>query len=406
LKKQLLILLLLTHLGSNAQKLTESNYGMVLNGNFTTIHSKFENYVGRGMGSFGIFYQRPFSPYHANRYLNRLDFIVEPSMNWLGYRDNTSEKRYTSTYIDMAFYVNYVPDRMSDDLRLFCGIRPSVLTYSKTSIIEFGTYKELPSDTQNLNVNGDLDFCGVVGVSVNMGSVASLELKYVHSFTNKITATAYQGRPSIFEIGLRLSAVRLKTKMVDEEANLVAEVNKKAQGTLLVMLEEPDEKLIEQLLADKKIEDANYVKKLQEQTNKNIIKEFRNNFDFCKVEFFSNNNAHKVNRGDFSDIFLDDNLLPKPSVSFDTANYFIASFIEDVSQLTQKMDYGLYFYDHKFIQLGKPYNSTSNGMGIFAGGDPQNYIRRIKTSGYFPEDFRKIIKKTNARLQLARIAVN
>ena len=97
--------------------------------------------------------------------------------------------------------------------------------------------------------------------------------------------------------------------------------------------------------------------------------------------------------------------MPNPSVNFDTANYFIASFIEDVSQLTQKMDYGLY-YDHKFIQLGKPYNSTSNGMGIFAGGDPQNYIRRIKTSGYFPEDFRKIIKKTNARLQLARISVN
>jgi hypothetical protein len=358
------------------------------------------------MGSFGIFYQRPFSPYHANRYLNRLDFVVEPAMTWLGYRNTDSDKRFSSNYIDLNYYVNYVPDRMSDDLRLFCGIRPSVLTYSKTSVIEFGTYKDLPSDTQNLNVIGDLDFSGVIGVSVNMGSVASLELKYVHSFTNKITATTYQGRPSSFEIGLRLSAVRLKTIMVDEEANLVAEVNKKAQGTLLVMLEEPDEKLIKLLLAEKKIDDADYVRKLQEQTNRNIINEFRNNFDFCKVEFFSNNNAHKVNRGDFSNIFLDDNLKPKPSVSFDTSNYFIASFVEDVSILTQKMDYGLYFYDGKFIQLGKPYNSTANGMGIFAGGDPQNYIRRIKTSGYFPEDFRKIIKRTNARFQLARIPVN
>lgn len=406
MKKQLLILLLLCNFGLNAQKLTESNYGMVLIGNFTTIHSKFENYAGRSMGSFGIFYQRPFSPYHANRYLNRLDFVVEPAMTWLGYRNTDSDKRFSSTYIDLNYYVNYVPDRMSDDLRLFCGIRPSVLTYSKTSVIEYGTYKDLPSDTQNLNVNGDLAFSGVIGLSVNMGNVASLELKYVHSFTNKITATTYQGRPSSFEIGLRLSAVRLKTKMVDEEANLVAEVNKKAKGTLLVMLEEPDEKLIEQLLAEKNIDDADYVRKLQEQTNGNIINEFRNNFDFCKVEFFSNNNAHKVNRGDFSNIFLDDNLKPKPSVSLDTSNYFIASFVEDVSILTQKMDYGLYFYDGKFIQLGKPYNSTANGMGIFAGGDPQNYIRRIKTSGYFPEDFRKIIKKTNARLQLARISVN
>lgn len=406
MKKLLLFLLLISSLLSNAQKLTKANYGMVLNGNFTTINSNFDNYAGRGLGSFGVFYQRPFSPYHSNRYLNRLDFIVEPSLTWLGFRDTYSDKRFSGTYIDMNFYVNYVPDRMSDDLRLFCGIRPSVLTYSKTSFFEFGAYKELPSDTQNLNIKGDIDFSGIVGVSVNMGSIASLELKYVHSFTNYTTATRYQGRPSSFEIGLRLSAVRMKSKLVTDEVSLVDEMNKRAQGTLLVMLEEPDERLISQLLAEKRIDDANYVRRLQYQTNKNIIREFRDYFDFCKVEFFSNSNAHRVNKGDLAGLFLDENLTPKPNTSIDTTNYFIASFVEDVSMYTQKLDYGLYFYDNKFVQLGKPYNSASNGLGIFVGGDPQNYFRRVKTLGYFTEDFRRIIRKINAKLQLARIPVN
>ena len=39
--------------------------------------------------------------------------------------------------------------------------------------------------------------------------------------------------------------------MVDEEANLVAEVNKMAQGTLLLILEEPERKLIKKIFAQR-----------------------------------------------------------------------------------------------------------------------------------------------------------
>jgi hypothetical protein len=404
MKKFAFLLLWLVSFELQAQRLQEPNYGMVINGNFSTINSSFGKYVGSSYTSYGVFFQNPFTPYHSNSFLNRLDYTSEIAMSTVGFRDKNSDKKFKSKYIDLSFYVNYVPDRMSDDLRLFIGVRPSYLTYTSTSLMEFGTYRELGSDTQNINIRGDIDLCAMAGLTINMGDVASFEMKYVHSFTNASTAQYYKGKPSTIEVGIRLSAVRIRNKLIGNDQNQVKELNNRAQGTLLVMLEEPDEKLIAQLIQEEKLTDANYVRKLQEQTNLNIIKEFRANFDFCKVEFFMNSNANKVNRGDFKGVFVDDQLLAKTDVSFDTTNYMIGSFIEDVSAYSRTPDYALYFYDAHFVQLGAPYNTGINSMGIFVGGDPMNYFRRVKTSGYYPEDFRKIIKKVNSKLQLGRIS--
>lgn len=403
MKKFIVLLWCLVSFEMQAQRLQEPNYGMVINGNFSTINSLYIKYVGSSYTSYGVFFQNPFTPYHSNSFLNRLDYTSEIAMSSVGFRDKNSDKKFKSKYIDLSLYVNYVPDRMSDDLRLFIGVRPSYLTYTSTSLMEFGTYRELASDTQNLNVQGDIDVCAMAGLTINMGDVASFEMKYVHSFTNGTTSQFYKGKPSTIEVGVRLSAVRIRNKLIGSEESQVKELNKRAQGTLLVMLEEPDEKLISQLMEEQKLTDAGYVRKLQEQTNLNIIKEFRANFDFCKVEFFMNSNANKVNRGDFKGVFVDDQLQPKSEVSFDTSNYMIASFIEDVSAYTRTPDYALYFYDEHFVQLGAPYNTGINSMGIFVGGDPMNYFRRVKSSGYYPEDFRKIIKKVNSKLQLGRI---
>jgi hypothetical protein len=401
-----LILMMIVPFYMQAQRIYEPSFGMILNGNFTTIHSQHENFVGRGLGSIAAYFQSPITPYHTNRYLNRLDYTAELGAAWLGFRDFNTDKRFQSNFIDLSVYLNYVPDRMSDDLRLFVGVRPSYLTFTQTSVLDFGVYKDVSQDSQNLNTRGDIDFSGVVGLTINMGSVASLELKYVHSFTNATTATTFKGRPSAFEIGVRLSALRLRDKIVSDEGALVKDLNKRAQGTLLFMLEEPDEKLINALVMEKRVEDANFVRKLQNQTNLNIIKEMRANFDFCKVEFFMNSKAHQVSRGNFEGVFVDDNLNSKEGVTFDTANYFIGSFVEDVSEYTRKPDYGLYLYDKNFVQLKKPYNTSSNNLGIYVGGDPMNYFRRVKTSGYFPEDFRKVIKKVNGKLQVGRIPVS
>lgn len=401
-----LFLFLFTFLHSFSQNPFEANYGVNITGNYTTVNLYHENNVGIGMGGLGAFYQRPISPYHASRYLNRLDYSIEPGVTWLGYRDQNSDKRYQANYFDFGLNLNYIPDRMSEDLRLFVGVRPSSVIYTNSSILEYGSWREISKDTQNMNRSGNIDLCGIIGVHVSLGNVAGLELKYVHSFTSQTTAAVFKGRPSSFEVGLKLSAIKLRDLVTRDEMVMVREMNKRSQGTLLVMLEEPDEKLIARLLQDQKVDDADLVRNLQKQTNLNIIKAFREQFDFCKVEFFMNSKANEVNRMDFSGVFLNDDLSAGKMISIDSSNYMLGAFVEDISDYTHKSDYGLYFYDPHFVQMGKPFNTGINGMGIFVGGDPMNYFRRVKTSGYSPDEFRKVVRRVNARLQLARIPKN
>ncbi len=381
----------------------EPNYGISFHLNYPTLGNNLTNYAGRGMYSFGMFYQKPISPYHSNRVFNRFDFMLEPAISYLSFRDVQSDKRYNSTFLDFTGYLNFVPDRMSEDLRLMFGARPSVLLFSNSQNLDYGTYRTINNDPNNLNVKGRIDFCGVVGISLSLGKVASVELKYIKSFTDQNTASIIKGRPSVFEFGLRLSAIKLRDKLVANEKTLSQELNKRSAGTLLIMLESPNRKFIQQLIQENKIEDADYVTGTQLQTNRFIISQFRKQFNFCRVLFFTDSNAHKVNQGLFNDLFVDENLKPIESVSFDTSNYFIGSFCEDVSDYSNKPAYGLYLYDRHFKQLGKPYNTGSNYMNIFVGGDPMNYFRRIKTSNYTPDDFGRIIKKFNDRLMNSRI---
>lgn len=385
----------------------EPNFGICLHANFPTIKQLNPDLLGRTLGGFGIFYQRPISPYHTNRYFNSLDFTVEAGYSSIGARDENIDKRYRANYADMSFYLNYIPDRMSDDLRLYLGVRPSYLLYSETQALQDGSYIILNGDAFNQNQAGDIDFGALAGLNVSLGNVASLELRYVYGFTNQISTLRYKGRPSTVEVALKLSGIKIRDKIVEQEQSQVKELNKFSRGTLLIMLETPDEKLIADLKSKGMLEEADQVAKMQELTNKMVIQEFRNHYNFSKIAFFMNTDAPKVAKGDFTDVLVDDmmNKIPGGSAP-DSGNYFIASFIEDISEISKKPSYGLYVYDKNFIQLGKPYNVNQNSMGIFVGGDPMNYFRRVKANAYTPDEFRKIIRRFNNRLQLAKIPVN
>lgn len=383
----------------------EPNFGISLHTNFPAINNKNPDLLARTLGGFGIFYQRPISPYHTNRYFNGLDYTVEAGFSSIGARDENTDKRFRSNYADLSLFLNYIPDRMSDDLRVYIGVRPSYLLYTETQILQEGSYRILNGDTYNQNKQGDIDLGAFAGVNISLGNVASLELRYVYSLSNQISSLRYKGRPSTLEIALKLSGIKIRDKIAENEQNLVKELTKLSKGTLLVMLETPNDKLIAELNAKGLIEEANQVYKMQEQTNKIIIQEFRNNFNFCKLAFFMNSDAQKVSKGDFTDVFVDDYLNKISGNAPDSGNYFIASFIEDISDITKKLNYGLFVYDKTFIQLGKPYNVNQNGMSIFVGGDPMNYFRRVKANTYTPDEFRKIIRRFNSRLELGKIPV-
>lgn len=92
MKKLITLFLGLVSMEMQAQRLQEPNYGMTLNSNFSTINTSFSNYVGSSFTSYGIFFQNPFSPYHSNAFLNRLDYTIEATMASSGFRDKTAIK--------------------------------------------------------------------------------------------------------------------------------------------------------------------------------------------------------------------------------------------------------------------------------------------------------------------------
>jgi hypothetical protein len=393
-------------LAQGGKKGFEPNFGLALSANFPTVSFSNPDLVGRTLAGFSVFYQRPISPYHTNRYFNRLDYTIEPGFMSVGSRNENTDKRFKSNYIDLNLMLNYIPDRMSEDMRLFFGVRPSYLIYNESQVIENGNYRTLSNDPENLNKQGDIDLGLIFGVNVSLGNIASVELRYVQSLTNNISPTQYLGRPSAIEVAIKLSGLSIKDKIISNEMTMVSELGKRSAGTLLVMLETPDEKLIESLRRENRDSDVAMLKELQDQTNRLVIKEFTKHFKFCDLAFFMNTDAPKVARGELTGIFVDEQLKPTSDPAIDTNNFFIASFIEDVSMYTHKPDYGLYVYDKTFMQLGKPYNESQNAMGLFAGGDPVNYFRRVKSTGYSAEEYRKIIIRFNDRLVYGKIPTN
>jgi hypothetical protein len=376
---------------------SQAHYGLFGNLNFPMVSGKTTDAVGRGLFGVGAFYQSAFTPYHHNKFLNSLDFTAELSMNYIGFRDKQTDFRYNNYYIDPAFFINYIPDRLSDDLRLMIGLRPSILMYQNNEKSDFGTYTIVRNEDRNLYKNGDLDFGLTGGISLSMGNIARIEVKYTHSFTNKMSDQIIKGRPSLIEFGLKLSAVDVRNTLTKREKTLSDQLLKQSKGTLLVMLETPNEKVIRKLKARNKTEEIYYLFEYQKQTNKMVIDEFKKQFDFCKIIYFMDSSAYKISKRDFNGAFVNAALEPI-ATDFDTSNYFIAAFCEDVSVVTNKIDYGLYFYDANFIQFRKPYNIGANNLNIFANGDPMSYFKRLKVT-YNQNDFARIIKKANMRLR-------
>src|SRR4051812_7843974 len=102
------ILLFLTSLPFLLQaQFYEPNYGIIINMNYTTVGARYDDLSGRGMGSFGMYYQRPLSPYHSNNFFNSFDYSLEPAYTLLGYHDQV-DKRFNGTYVDFSACLNYI----------------------------------------------------------------------------------------------------------------------------------------------------------------------------------------------------------------------------------------------------------------------------------------------------------
>jgi hypothetical protein len=273
------------------------------------------------------------------------------------------------------------------------------LLYSYSEILENGEYRLSQSGVaNNKNRAGDIDFSGMLGLSVKFSKIGYFDLKYVHSFTNQNTTNYVQGRPSLIEFGIRLSAVQIGKVLFDLDAEMQKQVSKLSNGTLLVMLPTPNQNEVNVLQNAGRTKEMKELFYQQELTNKMVVEKFSRDYKFCKVLFFSDSSANKIINKNFNAVFVDENMntIQTPE-TFDSTNFFIASFCEDVSEVANRFTYGLHVYDMKMQALPTPFNAIKNDMGLFPGGDIIAYMRKKKALFSIGE-YERVIRKFNDRL--------
>lgn len=383
------------------------NFGVEIGGNFNLIGSQFGNYVGKSQPRISIFFTKPVSKYYINSFISLWDFAVEPvALNLISCRENTMDNQYGGYYYDPSFALHLIPDRSSSDLRIILGVRPSYLLYSYSEILENGEYRLSQSGVAtNKNKAGDIDISGMLGLSLKFSKIGYFDIKYTHSFTNQNNINYVQGRPSLIEFGIRLSAVQIGKALFDIDAETQKQVVKLSKGTLLVMLPTPNQNEVNALQSAGRTNEIRELFYQQELTNKMVIEKFTRDFKFSKVLFFSDSSANKITNKNFTNVFVDDNMNTiSTSETFDTTNFFIASFCEDVSEFANRFTYGLHVYDVKMQALPSPFNGLKNDMGLYPGGDIITYMRKKKALFSIGE-YERVIRKFNDRLLKKKMEV-
>lgn len=376
------------------------NFGLGLDANFNLLGAQYGNYSGRTMPRISFFLTRPINKYYVNSFVSLWDYAIEPvALNIIGSRERNIDNQYGGYYYDPSFALHLIPDRSSSDFRIILGVRPSFLLYSYTEILENGEYRLAQGGVDaNKNKAGDFDLSGMLGFSFKFSSIGNFEIKYVHSFTNQNNINYVKGRPDLVELGIKLSAVQIGKVLFDENEETQKQLLKLSKGTLLVMLPTTnpnEEKALREMEKYSEIQQLHFQ---QEATNKMVVENFNKHYKFSKVLFFYDTSALKIVNKNFDGVFLNPQgeVMPRPE-SFDSTNFFIASFCDDVSEFSNKFTYGLHVYDDKMQALSKPFNVPRNDMGLFPDGDIIAYMRKKKAL-FNINEYEKVVQKFNDRL--------
>lgn len=352
--------------------------------NFCTIGNNVGKYNGGGEYSLGMF--------AAYNYKSNLKVAIEPTYTQYTFRERQIDAQYSYSYVDIN--LNHYFGLFGDDaLQFYIGLRPGLLLQFNGEQIKNGTYESFEV-VNNKNKSNQLDLGINAGVTVKLSPVVSFELGYMYSATDQTDNSQIKGRPSVIEASLKLHAVDLRKYLDNRDVATRTQLQELHKGSLLVMLPTLSDKELN------KLNDADKTFALNEIRIRNlkVIQEFKRYFTFAPVYFFMDSSANKVSLGSIDGIFVNNNLESDTSIKINTpGNYFIASFCNDLYGYNQRINYGLFVYNAKMEQLGKPYTVPGQMFGLFTDGDPVNYFR-TKRLNFVNMPYDKMIKKLSGRL--------
>jgi opacity protein-like surface antigen len=382
-KIYLVIALVFTIVKVSAQSKFE--YGIRSTLNMSTIGSQYGKYNGSGMYSMGVFGSRNLS--------NLITVAVEPTYTQTGFKEKQNDSRYVLQHLDLNLntYFSVFGD---DALRLYLGLRPGFLLGFKSETIKDGNYIKLDA-TNNTNKAGQVDMGINAGLSVQLSPVVNFELGYSYSMSNNNDNTLIKGRTSTIEMTLKLNAIDLKRLIDSKEITIKEQIQSYQKGVLFVMLPTLSEKDLARLTNEG---DRNYTINELKVRNLKVIAEFVRNYTFTPVFFFADSNVNQITTGNYGSIFLNNNLEVDTTIKApQTTNFMVASFCSDLYNYSDRISYGLFVYDNKLNQLGKPYNIPGQMFGLYTDGDPQNYFK-TKRINYTTMPFDRMVRKFNSRM--------
>lgn len=378
-----IIILLFVVTNTKAQSLFD--YGVRASLNMSTIGTQYGKYNGSGFYSLGAFGSRKMT--------NVITLAVEPTYTITGFKEKQNDNRYTLQHLDVNLntYFSLFGD---DALRLFLGVRLGYLLGKRSETIKEGSYVKADA-INNTNKSGQIDLGINAGLSVQLSQVVNFELGYTYGATNNNDNTLIQGRTSTIEMTLKLNAVDLKRLLDNREVTLKEQIQQYQKGILFVMLPTLSEKDLSKYTIDG---DRSYAVNELRVRNLKVINEFKRHYSFTPIYFFADSNVNQIVMGNWGSIFLNSNLEIDSSITAPpTTNFMVASFCNDLFAYSDRISYGLFVYDNKMNQLGKPYTIPGQMFGLFTDGDPQNYFKTRRIN-YTTMPFDRMIRKFNSRM--------
>lgn len=265
------------------------------------------------------------------------------------------------------------------------------------------TIKSVENHYLDLNIMPEYEFSQVIYLHSGLSYSYSLNSDRYDSELNILTGIALRVNENIkvgvnytfrtkevntsnLQIGLNISLNKrapkepcYRRKVVEASKNQI----KQLKGNVLLVRLKTSENTINAYRKAGEIDKADQVKQDQEIENKQIIRAFKEKFDFCPVRFFYCTNSNQVKHKQFKNIFLNDDLLVDNSIGLDTnSTFLVAEFgyiepdtleiyaygahesvenggIEKVkyyySPSTDFRFYALRILDSNFVQLNRPF---------------------------------------------------
>jgi len=302
--KNILFLLLLIVASTNAQTTKAYKTGLTIGINSTKFTQDTSDYKSSTLIFGGIS--------TSHELMNKLDLQLQGLFSSKGSENKSPSYKLRNNYVDLRILPHY---KISPNFHLVGGLQFSALVSSnKTRLSNEGKQKEQLNDFKAMNVAFPLGIELELQKGIDFGVSYNIPLKM----------DEYRNLRFSFTIDFKGISLAKKKK---EKVNLsVQQINNLKEGILLVRLKTLNRK-INALEKTGNPEKATETKKLVESVNSEIIRSFKNNYSFSKVNFFYGFDSDNIKKGNFDSItFLDNSTIKEQLQELDRDKIFIADF--------------------------------------------------------------------------------